>query len=90
MPRNRTLVRAATLERHVRNGLVSHIEILDDGQGMRVRVQYREHADGEKLRLLTTYRGVGARRFASLNTGWRFLTSALGIHSALIQKEKPP
>jgi hypothetical protein len=90
MPRNKYLVRAATLKRHVRNGLVSHIEILDDGQGMRVRVHYREHADGAKLRLLTTYRGVGARRFASLDTVWRFLTSALGVHSALIQKEKPP
>jgi hypothetical protein len=77
MPRNRYRVRAATIQRHVRNRLVSRIEPLDDGQGLRVRAQHREPADGANRRLLTPHRGAGAVRFASLDTGWRFLTSAL-------------
>ncbi len=88
MPRIKELVRIATLERHLEQGLVAAVEILDDGERWSVCVRYNERADGEKKRFLTSKRLPGARRFASFSTVWKAL-NALGIENAVVRKATP-
>ncbi len=87
MPRIKELGRVATLERHVRKGLVSHIEIIDDNERLRVCVHYNERAEGEKTRFLTAHKTAGPRRFANLVTVWRFLNEH-GIDSVILRKAR--
>jgi hypothetical protein len=85
MPRIKELVRIATLARHFQDGLVSLVEIIDDGERLSVCVHYNEKAEGEKVRFLTAHKKAGPRRFASLATAWRFL-NLHGVEKALLRK----
>ena len=85
MPRIKELVRIPTLERHFQEGLVSVVEIVDEGGRWSVCVRYNERAEGEKTRFLTSHRTAGPRRFASLTTVWKVLNEH-GIVNATLRK----
>ena len=85
MPRIKELVRIATLERHLEQGLVVAVEIIDDGERWSVCVRYNERAEGAKTRFLTSQRLPGARRFANLSTVWKAL-SKHGIEATVLRK----
>jgi len=85
MPRFNELVRIATLEKHVRDGLVENIEIIEDGEHWSVCVHYNESAEGPKTRFLTSQRKPGPKQYASLVTVWKVLTEH-GITRATIKR----
>jgi hypothetical protein len=85
MPRIKELVRIATLARHFQDGLVSAVEIIDDGERWSVRVHYNERAEGPKTRFLTSQRKPGPKQYAAFDTVWRVLTEH-GITQATIRK----
>jgi hypothetical protein len=85
MPRIKEHVRIGTLGRHVQNGLVSHIEIVDEAEHLSVCVHYNEKAEGVKTRFLTSHKTAGPRHFATLETVWRLLNEH-GIDRAILRK----
>jgi len=88
MPRFKELVRIATLGRHFRDGLVSAVEIIDDGERWSVCVRYNEAAEGPKKRFLTSQRAPGPKGYANCSTAWKEL-SEHGILDAKIRKATP-
>ena len=88
MPRFNDRVRIATLARHFQDGLVSLVEIIDDGERWSVCVHYNEKAEGVKTRFLTTERIPGPRRFVGLETVWNML-SRHGITNASVRNASP-
>lgn len=86
MARNKALVRTGTLKKHAKAGLIERIEILDEGQGVNVRVHYNERARGEKTRRLTAYHIEGPKRFSSIDSAWK-LVKSLDLHEAMIREE---
>lgn len=85
MPRIKELVRIGTLERHIRDGLVASVEIIDDGERWSVCVHYNEKAEEPKTRFLTSQRKPGPKRYASLGTVWKILIEN-GLEAARIRK----
>ena len=85
MGRIKGLVRAGTLQRHAQEGLVAGIEVVVFDDGVSLLVRYKESAEGQKTRYLTSLATAGPRKFAKIDTAWRFVAENLDIHRGVLR-----